>query len=80
VYLQRYHSFVIFVYLNYICGIVPVYLLIGLYFQCVVFPVLGQLCYMCVLCEVNVQRTLSFVGLLLWLGYVMLLKQCCYVA
>jgi hypothetical protein len=35
VYLQRCHSFVIFVYLNYMCGIVQVYLVIGLSFQLV---------------------------------------------
>jgi hypothetical protein len=46
VYLQRYHYFVTFVYLNYICGIVQVYLVIGLSFQCVVFLVFGLLCYM----------------------------------
>jgi hypothetical protein len=39
VYLKRYHSFVIFVYLNYICGIVQVYLVISLSFQCIVFLV-----------------------------------------
>jgi hypothetical protein len=36
VYLQRCHSFVIFVHLNCICGTVQVYLVIGLSFQCVV--------------------------------------------
>jgi hypothetical protein len=37
VYLQRCQAFVIFVYLNCICGTVQVYLVIGLAFQCVVF-------------------------------------------
>jgi hypothetical protein len=39
-YLQRYLSFVIFVYLNYICEIIQVYLVTGLSFQCVVFRTL----------------------------------------
>jgi hypothetical protein len=52
VYLQRYHSFIIFVYLNFICGIVHVYLVISLSFQCVVFLMFGRLCHMCVLCQV----------------------------
>jgi uncharacterized membrane protein len=42
VYLQRCHSFVIFVYLNFICGIVQVYLAIGPLFN--VFLVFGRLC------------------------------------
>lgn len=54
VYLQRYHSFVIFLYLNYMCGIVPAYLVIDLSFHCVVFPMSGQLCCMCVLCCMHV--------------------------
>jgi hypothetical protein len=49
VYLQRYPSFVIFVYLNYVYGIVQVYLVIGLSFQCVLFLVSG-LCAICVSC------------------------------
>jgi hypothetical protein len=63
VHLQRCNLFVIFVYLNYICGIVQVYLVIGLSFQCVVFLVFGCLCYMCVLCQVYVERILSFIYL-----------------
>jgi hypothetical protein len=55
VYLQRYsNSFVIFVYLNYVCRIVQVYLVIGLSFHCVVFLVFGRLFHMCVLYEVYV--------------------------
>jgi hypothetical protein len=54
VYLQRYYLFVIFIFLNYICGIVQVYLLIGLSIQCVVFLVSSRLCYMSVLCQVYI--------------------------
>jgi hypothetical protein len=61
VYLQRYNSFIIFVYLNYICGIIQVYLVIGLSFQCVVFVMSGQLCHMCVLSQVYVGHILSSV-------------------
>jgi hypothetical protein len=48
VYLQNYHSFVISVYLNYICGIVQIYSVIEFSFQCVVFLTFGRLCHMCV--------------------------------
>jgi hypothetical protein len=71
VYLQRYYSFVIFVYLNYVCIIAQVYLVIGLSFQYVVFLVFGRLFYMCVLCQIYVKRILSFDCLLLWPGYVL---------
>jgi hypothetical protein len=67
VYLQRYHSFVIFVYLHYVCGIVQVYLVIGLSFQCVMFLVFGLLCYMYVLCQVYVEHILSFVCFYAWI-------------
>jgi hypothetical protein len=50
------HSFVTFVYLNYVCGIFQVYSVIGLSFQCVLFLMSGLLCYMCVLCRVYVGR------------------------
>jgi hypothetical protein len=69
VYLQRYHSFVIFVYLNFICGVVQVYLVTGLSFQCVIFLMFGPLCYMCVLYQVYVEY-FAFC-LYLWLGYVL---------
>jgi hypothetical protein len=58
VHLQRYHSFALFVYLNYVYGILEVYLVSGLSFQCVLFLVSGQLCYMWVLCQVYVERIL----------------------
>jgi hypothetical protein len=38
VYLQKYHSFVILLYLNCICGIIQVYLVIGPSFQCAALP------------------------------------------
>jgi hypothetical protein len=44
VYLQRHNSFAMSVYLNYVCGIVQVYLAIRLSFQYVLFPVSGGLC------------------------------------
>jgi hypothetical protein len=59
VYLQKYHSLIIFVYLNYICGIVQVYLVIGLSFPCVVFVMSDRFCLMCVLSEVYVSHILS---------------------
>jgi hypothetical protein len=55
IYLQRYYSFVMFIYLNYICGIVQVGLVIDLSFQCVVFLKFDPLCHMYVLCQVYVQ-------------------------
>jgi hypothetical protein len=65
VHLQSCHSFVIFVYLNYICGIVQVYLLIGFSFQCVVFLMFGPFYHMCILCCVYVERILISVSLFL---------------
>jgi hypothetical protein len=55
------HSFVIFVNLNYICGIFQVHLVIGLSFRCVIFLIFGRLCHICVLCRVYVGCILSFV-------------------
>jgi hypothetical protein len=57
------HSFVIPVYLKCtrICGLVQVCLVIGPSFQYAARPVFGRLCYMCVLCQVCVERILSFV-------------------
>jgi hypothetical protein len=76
VHLQRYNSFVIFVYLNYIHVYiyiyvnVQVYLVIGLSFQCVVFLMFGRLCHLCVLCRLYVERLLNSVYFL-WLKYVL---------
>jgi hypothetical protein len=52
VYLQKYNSFVIFVYLNYVCEIIHVYLVIVISFKCVVILMFGQLRHMRVLFRV----------------------------
>jgi hypothetical protein len=53
VYLQRCHSFVIFVYLNYIYGIILMLLLISFSLQCIVFLIFVPLYDVCVLCPVS---------------------------
>jgi hypothetical protein len=71
VYLQRYHSFGNFFYINFTCEDVQVYSVIGLFFflQYVLCLMFGRLCHMCVLCEVYVRRALNSVCLSLWPGF-----------
>jgi hypothetical protein len=69
VHLQKYHSFVISVCLNYICKIVQVYLVIGLSFQCVVFLMFVRFCHVCFLCRVYVGRILSCLFFMAWIYF-----------
>jgi hypothetical protein len=61
-------SFVIFFYLNYMCEIIEVYLMIGLCFECVVFVIFGRFC-----------RVFGLWGVLLSIFWVLLVLQMEYV-